>query len=340
MSVAGFSRQGGDRLSGTSQNSWKYNYVELSFRRRTTMKIKVGFFITSIVAGALNTCVYATYPRAGYRAELSTLFHDVDGTVTIVDANTIAVQNFTYDGTAPLVFFYLAEEDSQASFLNGIPIGPLLDREYINEDLVLNMSGNQRLDGYNAISVWCAAVNLNFGSGSFVDPDPVLSWTFDNITFQSYVLDSFEPNDVVFGSIGAEDPTLLLHLGKRYQVTILDDVNHPFEVIAKGSSAGQDDVLLSIKTDIDVPFESDPDVAWTDNGMGTIAFTLSEGLYNAMTVPNKRPGYRCGVHISNMRGDFDVCTGPIAADLNGDCRANFIDFGLFANDWLNDNLSL
>lgn len=302
------------------------------------MDVKLRFYIFLIAVAALNICAYAIYPRAGYKTELSMLFHDVAGTVTIVDANTIAVQNFSYDGTAPLVYFYLAEEDLKASFENGIPIGPLLDREYSNENLVLDLSGSQTLDGYNAVSVWCVAFKANFGSGTFADPDPVLSWTFDNITNQSYVLDSFEPNDTVFGTIGAEDPTLLLYLGKRYQVTVLDDVNHPLEIIAKGSGAGQDDVLLSMKTDVGVPFESDPNVAWADNGTGTIAFTLSEGLYNAMTVPEKRPGYRCGVHITSMRGDFDICTAEITADLNGDCTANFVDFGLFANDWLKDNL--
>jgi hypothetical protein len=29
----------------------------------------------------------------------------------------------------------------------------------------------------------------------------------------------------------------------------------------------------------------------------------------------------------------------LAADLNGDCIANLVDFGLSSNDWLNDNLS-
>ena len=43
------------------------------------------------------------YPRAGYTARLSSLAHGVAGNVAIIDARTIRITGFRYDGTGPLV---------------------------------------------------------------------------------------------------------------------------------------------------------------------------------------------------------------------------------------------
>jgi hypothetical protein len=166
-----------------------------------------------------------------------------------------------------------------------------------------------------------------------------VAWTFGNMENQSYILNSFEPNDIVLGDIDSENPTLLLSLGKRYQITVLDALNHPFELIAKDTDSGQDEVLLSAHPDKVGLFErSQPNVAWIDNGIGTVTFTLTDELYNAMTAPNKRPGYRCGVHVVNTRGNFDICTAPTAGDLNGDCKVDFSDLELFILNWLKSNI--
>jgi hypothetical protein len=166
-----------------------------------------------------------------------------------------------------------------------------------------------------------------------------VAWTFGNTENQSYILDSYEPNDITLGDIDSENPTLLLSLGKRYQITVLDAVNHPFELIAKGTDSGQDDVLLSANPGEVGLFErSEPNVAWIDNEIGTVTFTLTDGLYNAMTAPNKRPGYRSGEHVDNARGNFDICTAPIAGDLNGDCKVDFSDLELFILNWMKTNI--
>ncbi|MDI6447757.1 CHRD domain-containing protein [Anaerobaca lacustris] len=136
-----------------------------------------------------------------------------------------------------------------------------------------------------------------------------VAWTFGDVGLESYRLDAFAPDNVGFPPLGSEDPTLPLELGRRYQVTITDYTFHPFEVIAKGPSASQDTVLLSMT--VPGPFESDPEVAWTDDGRGTVAFTLTEALYRAMAEGGRNPGYRCRTHPTTMRGDFTVAGLPI-----------------------------
>jgi glucose/arabinose dehydrogenase len=138
-----------------------------------------------------------------------------------------------------------------------------------------------------------------------------VAWTFGNVSSSSYRLDAFEPGDTGLGaSIGTQDPTLTLQIGKRYQVAVTNYLPHPFEVIAKGTSAGADVVLLSMGSRTG-PFESDPEVAWADNGSGTVAFTLTLDLYNAMIDSSHVPGYRCKAHVFTMRGDFNVLGIPL-----------------------------
>jgi len=148
----------------------------------------------------------------------------------------------------------------------------------------------------NAVSAWAQS--------------PDLSWTFGNAGSISYRLNNFDPADIEFGEIGAQDPTLPLELGKRYQVTVTNYTFHPFEIIAKSSSPSQDIVLLSMS--IQGPFESDPDVAWQDDGQGTVSFTLTTALFQAMSQGGLIPGYRCRAHFFEMRGDFTVAGLPIA----------------------------
>jgi len=149
-------------------------------------------------------------------------------------------------------------------------------------------------------------------SGSIYADSHDAAWTFGNVGSFSYRLDSFTPADAgLEASIGQEDPTLTLYLGRRYQVTVTNYTVHPFQVLAKGSSAATDIPLLSMGSTTS-SFESDPEVAWEDNGAGTVTFTMTLGLYNAMTDSGRIPGYRCQPHASTMRGDFIVQGVPLA----------------------------
>ncbi len=137
-----------------------------------------------------------------------------------------------------------------------------------------------------------------------------VAWTFGNEDFSSYRLDSFEPAGIQFAPLGSQNPTLPLELGKRYQVTVTNYSVHPLEIIGMAASASQDKVLLSMAAA--GPLESDPGVAWADDGKGTVRFTLTLDLYQAMVEGGRKPGYRCQPHAAVMRGEFTVAGIPIA----------------------------
>jgi glucose/arabinose dehydrogenase len=161
-----------------------------------------------------------------------------------------------------------------------------------------------------SIIVLIGIVVILCASGAIQASSHDVEWTFGNIGSSSYRLDAFEPGDAGLGaSLGSEDPTLTIHVGGRYQVTVTNYFYHPFEVLAMGSSAGSDIALLSQGSSTG-SFESDPEVNWVDNGSGTVTFTLTPGLYNAMNESGRVPGYRCRPHAFSMRGNFNVLMKP------------------------------
>jgi hypothetical protein len=97
-----------------------------------------------------------------------------------------------------------------------------------------------------AIAVVASAAII-LGTSAVVEADSHdVTWTFGNVGSSSYRLDAFSPSDAGLGaSLGAQDPTLTVQIGKRYQVRVTNFVPHPFEVLAKGSSAGGDTILLA-----------------------------------------------------------------------------------------------
>ncbi|MBN1816548.1 MAG: PQQ-dependent sugar dehydrogenase [Sedimentisphaerales bacterium] len=148
-------------------------------------------------------------------------------------------------------------------------------------------------------------------TGFLAAQTPDVSWVFGNISSSSYRLDSFSPPEANLGPIGGADPSLNVKIGKRYQVTVTDFGFHPIDIIGKGLDATGDSILLSARSGINPVWESDAGVAWTDNGAGTVQFTLTLDLYNAMIAGGRIPGYRCGFHPTTMRGNFAVTGLPL-----------------------------
>jgi hypothetical protein len=124
------------------------------------------------VFGALAAAVHAelTSPKVGWRTELSQVAHNVSGTVTIVDDDTVRFDDFTYDGGGISVYFYLGESDTIGSFISGLPFGPqLFGSSYDGSQppLFIDLPDGETLEGRQAISVWCVTAKASFGSGTF-----------------------------------------------------------------------------------------------------------------------------------------------------------------------------
>ena len=111
------------------------------------------------------------YPRSGYTAKLSSLAHGVAGNVAVIDARTIRITGFRYDGTGPLVYIYLGRDNSFAAFDSGRAIGAVLQRRpYVDETIDVQLPEGQTLDGFTAVSIWCVEFKVNFGSGTLAAP--------------------------------------------------------------------------------------------------------------------------------------------------------------------------
>lgn len=160
----------------------------------------VGGFV--LLTAGLSIAQAQSYDRAGWEAQLGALTHGVSGTIRMVDADTLAVENFSYDGGGPLVYFYLGADNTDASFTQGLPVGPLLSgTRFSNESLVIDLPAGLTLDGYNAISVWCVDRRVGFGSGTFGSVVQYVA-TFD-ATWSGATHEPFPPNPHFSGLIGA-----------------------------------------------------------------------------------------------------------------------------------------
>jgi glucose/arabinose dehydrogenase len=128
--------------------------------------------------------------------------------------------------------------------------------------------------------------------------------TLDNNSFVSYVLTSVSSEKVFAGALPAENPKLILIVGKRYSIQVVHASSHPLQVVAQGTTASSDVVLLA-QGGTTGSLESDASVAWTDVG-GTVSFTVTTALASALKASGLAPGYRCEIHPSTMRGTFVI----------------------------------
>ena len=135
------------------------------------------------------------------------------------------------------------------------------------------------------------------------------NWTFGDNGYGAYRVEAPQPYCIQFSTFGADNPTLLLEIGKRYQVRVVHYTEYPLEVIAKGASPTRDKVLLSMGSDTGA-FAADPEVNWQDDGQGTVRFTLTARLFDAMSEGGLSPGYRSRAQAATMRGDFAVTWMP------------------------------
>jgi hypothetical protein len=127
-----------------------------------------GIVVGLLVVGSCDAAGQTPYPRAGWETHFTQLGHGVRGTATILDERTIRLTHFSYDGLAPDMYVYLATNLTSAAFRNsGLTASPRLARAYTNETYLVQLPVGQTLNGWNAISIWCRAVQGSFGWGTF-----------------------------------------------------------------------------------------------------------------------------------------------------------------------------
>jgi|GEM_PF-5259967 len=113
-------------------------------------------------------------------------FHAVSGIVTVIDNNTIQIEDFNFDGGGPDVYIILGVTDSYNDYsgasltrvilIDGVAPQGMSDNidghingfNYFNEDLVITLPAGKSMENYNGISIWCDAVGVGFGQGPFV----------------------------------------------------------------------------------------------------------------------------------------------------------------------------
>ena len=108
----------------------------------------------------------ATHPRVGQVAELSTRFHEVSGTATIVDDCTIVIEGFTFDSRGIDVQVYAG---MGGDYDGGFSISEdlLRGRPYEGETLTVTLPAGRTFDDLDGISIWCVPAGVSFGDGLF-----------------------------------------------------------------------------------------------------------------------------------------------------------------------------
>ncbi|MDF7807814.1 DM13 domain-containing protein [Pontiellaceae bacterium B12219] len=124
-----------------------------------------------MISGSATSSFYRVvrdpyHSKVGQVAMLSELFHDVAGTVHIVNNRTIELRNFYYDGTGLEVVVFLSPN---SDFYPGISVSENLLRAtpYVNETLSITLPEGIDLDSVSYVSIWCIDIPVSFGDGMF-----------------------------------------------------------------------------------------------------------------------------------------------------------------------------
>ncbi|MCB9673621.1 MAG: DM13 domain-containing protein [Alphaproteobacteria bacterium] len=108
-------------------------------------------------------------PDIGWEAEIDGSFHDVGGTAVIVDAETIELRDFTYDGGGinARVFLLVDGEDFNRDLeLTDNLVGTAID----GETLSLDLPEGTTFEDFNLLTLWCIPAGVSFGEGIFRPP--------------------------------------------------------------------------------------------------------------------------------------------------------------------------
>ena len=183
------------------------------------MRLRPLAFLSALaLTGAANGQV----DRSGWQAELSTLSHDVRGVVTVVDSDTIRVDNFYYDGAGFEVYVILAPENTNASISTGLRVSDnIVGTPPSGASITYDLPPGETVDGYEVAAVWCAVIGQNFGSGEFesvftVDPGTLRAGTASEFRYEgatpnqpivtAYSLTGSDPTSTSIGTVDLSQP--------------------------------------------------------------------------------------------------------------------------------------
>lgn len=143
------------------------NLVANSGAQMTSL-VNTGLAVTAFINSldqesvAVSDCT-SSHSLVGTTATFDTFFHEVSGTVRVLDDCTLEITNFTYDGLGPSVYFYAGQnrvyEGRDVFFFPFLLTGTVFD----NARLRLRIPEGKTLDDFNSLSVWCFDVRVNFG---------------------------------------------------------------------------------------------------------------------------------------------------------------------------------
>lgn len=107
-------------------------------------------------------------PRPLDLPPLTSFAHDVrSGPITIVDAQTILIPNFWYDGLGPAAYWWMTKGSRQSP--QGLrlkdekgSVRPL--RPYRGETVLLTLPDRKTIYDFDWLGIWCEEFQVDFGS--------------------------------------------------------------------------------------------------------------------------------------------------------------------------------
>ncbi|XP_012227844.1 protein Skeletor, isoforms B/C isoform X1 [Linepithema humile] len=148
-------------LSSNHQDTMTTRSLASSPARRPSA---IGLITAFLFIVTAQLCSGAYYGKL--ISKLSEFHHGVSGEVYAVDARTLFIKDFTYDGEGPAAFFYAGS--SKAPGNNGFRVRDergttnVLKR-YRKKDITLTLPDGKTLNNIKWFSVWCDEFSVNFG---------------------------------------------------------------------------------------------------------------------------------------------------------------------------------
>ncbi|TXD35197.1 hypothetical protein FRC98_17175 [Lujinxingia vulgaris] len=145
------------------------------------------------------------------------------------------------------------------------------------------------------------------------DPAPAVRFEMASLGTTAYLFESAEPAEFTdaISDTEAWNPTVTLKRGWRYEINNQGINVHPFDLLDLAAQRRDDVLLASQGRGLDPAPESDPRVAWIDDGP-LMRFTVAGELLGEDGTPGTPntptlSGYRCAVTgHADMRGAFVI----------------------------------